>query len=136
MRFLHDTRPLRGKSGRKKDGTQRATGSDVPQPRQETGMKSVSTMVREVLARRVHREAASMGASLHLQHDLHLRPLEVALVTLDLEEAVGVPMSCQEIASIGTVGELASFVSTAVAASRRSRHADIIARYFAQTSEE
>ena len=99
-------------------------------------MKSVSTMVREVLARRVHREAASIAPSLHLQRDLHLRPLEVALLSLDIEEVVGVPVSCHEIAALGTVGDLASFVSAALATSRRSRHADTIARFFAQTSEE
>ncbi|HEY4012316.1 MAG TPA: hypothetical protein VGM06_03180 [Polyangiaceae bacterium] len=99
-------------------------------------MKSVSTMVREVVARRAHREIASIGSTLHLQRDLHLRPLEVALLSLDLEEVAGVSVSCHEIASLGTVGELTSLVSTAVAVSRRSRHADTIARYFAQTSEE
>jgi hypothetical protein len=99
-------------------------------------MKSVSTMVREVVARRVHREIATIGSSVHLQHDLHLRPLEVALLSLDLEEVVGVPVSCHEIASLGTVGELTTLVSTTLAASRRSRHADTIARYFAQIAEE
>jgi hypothetical protein len=110
---------------------------DLPQSAEERRMKSVSTMVREVLARRAHRDVASIGFSLHLQHDLQLRPLEVALLSLDLEEVLGVSVSCHEIASLGTVGELTSLVSAAVALSRRSRHADIIARYFAhQTADE
>jgi hypothetical protein len=99
-------------------------------------MKTAASVVREVLGGHLHREAATIDLSLHLQRDLHLRPLELALVSIDLEELGGVSLSCQKIATIHTVGELVAIFTSAVAAARRSKHADVIARYFAQTSED
>ncbi len=99
-------------------------------------MKTVASIVREVLARHARREAGSIDSSLDLRRDLHLRPLELALVSIELEEIAGIPLSCLKIASFDTVGELAAFLSTAVASARPSQDGEVPAHHFARLTEE
>lgn len=76
--------------------------------------KALNAVVQQVLAHRANRTADCILPSLHLQRDLHLRPLELALVALDLEDIVEVELSYHAMASMVTVGELVSFLSIAV----------------------
>jgi hypothetical protein len=76
-------------------------------------MKPLNVVVQQVLAHRANQEATAILPSLHLQRDLHLRPLELALVALDLEDIVHVELPYHAMASMGTVGELVSFLSSA-----------------------
>jgi len=99
-------------------------------------MKSLTAIVQEIVARRARRETADMASSLHLQRDLHLRPLDLALVALDLEEAVDVEVPCQAMTRAGTVGELVAFLTSAVVRARTEQHAGTVVRYLATVPEE
>jgi hypothetical protein len=81
-------------------------------------MMSADTVVTELLARYSHREAKGILPSFHLERDLHLHPLELALVAVEFEEATNLEVPVPEIATMSTVGELLSFFSRAP----RARH--------------
>jgi acyl carrier protein len=99
-------------------------------------MKSLTAIVQEIVARRARREMAAVTPSLHLQRDLKLRPLDLALVALDLEEVVDVEVPCHALANASTVGELVAFLTSAVVRARTAQHADAVVHCFSSASEE
>jgi acyl carrier protein len=99
-------------------------------------MKSLTAIVQEIVAHRARRETATMTPSLHLRRDLNLRPLDLALVALDLEEVVDVEVPCHAVANASTVGELVASLTRAVVRARTAQHAESAARYFTAAHEE
>ena len=77
-------------------------------------MNPVEIALREILARHTHREPSAILPGLHLERDLHLRPLELVLVALDVEEMAGIEVPLRELASKSSVGELFTFLSNLV----------------------
>ena len=51
----------------------------------------------------------------NLEHDLDLTSLDLVLLALDIEKALGIDLSADEIASLETVGDVFAFVARAVA---------------------
>jgi acyl carrier protein len=83
-------------------------------------MKSMSTMVRALLAHHLDRSADTIRDGHHLARDLDLTPLELVLVALDIEEAEGVQIAVEELAAVETVGDLTRYLTGQVAAARRA----------------
>jgi acyl carrier protein len=78
-------------------------------------MKSTGGVVRQLLARRIDCDSSSaIPLSLHLERDLHLSPLELVLVALDIEAATEISLPVEELADVQTVGQFLSFVSRAI----------------------
>jgi acyl carrier protein len=84
-------------------------------------MKNVTGLIRGVLAHRAGRHPDDVRAWHNLERDLDLTPLELVLVTLEVEEAVDVELPAEELATLETVGDLFVFVTRAVADERRQQ---------------
>jgi acyl carrier protein len=78
-------------------------------------MKSINSLIRGVIAHHAGRAVVDIRAWNNLEHDLDLRSLDLVLLALDIEKAIGIDLSAHEIASLETVGDIFSFVARAVA---------------------
>jgi hypothetical protein len=76
--------------------------------------------VRNTLARHAGCPASALHPGQRLEDDLDLTPLELVLIALEVEEAVGVGIAVEGLASVVTVGELMGFFRRAVSRARRS----------------
>jgi hypothetical protein len=72
-------------------------------------MKSLDAVVRESLARRLHRDGTTIHPWHRLEEDLDLTPLELVLLALDVEEIEDVSFSLEPLAKAHTVGDLFAF---------------------------
>jgi acyl carrier protein len=84
-------------------------------------MKSTNEIVRDVLAHHLNRDASEVQPEKHLERDLDLSPMELALVALELEEIEEVTLPAHGLGSIQTVADLFALVSRAIARERRPR---------------
>jgi hypothetical protein len=85
-------------------------------------MQSIDALVRNALATRAPREAATegrrrvetatTGAPFEADDDVELTPLEVVLVALDVEQATECEWPLERLASVRTVGELLAFFAS------------------------
>jgi acyl carrier protein len=76
--------------------------------------------VRKTIARRAGRPASSLHADDNLEDDLDLTPLELVLIAIDIEEAAGIDIPVEGLASVKTLGQLMRFFSRALSRARRS----------------
>jgi hypothetical protein len=105
-------------------------------PIRETAVNCSNTVVQEVIARRTGRSTGAFPPGLVLLRDLHLHPLEVALVIVDVEDIVGVRVGLAEIGLIRTVGDLVSCVSREMARTYGANHEGAAAPYFEREGDE
>ena len=77
-------------------------------------------LVRRTLARYAGRPENALHPRLRLEADLDLTPLELVLLAVDIEEAVGVEIPVEGLASVETVGDLMRFFRRALSPARRS----------------
>jgi hypothetical protein len=88
-------------------------------------------VVRAAVARHAHCSPSDIRPWHHLQEDLGLAPLDIALAAAELEELAGIDLSAEALGSVATVGDLSwVFLSTlqglqpeAVDPSHRARRA-------------
>ena len=78
-------------------------------------MKSLTRIIRVVLAERLDRDVSKIHSWQQLGSDLDITPLELVLVALDIEEIADLRVPIEELASVRTVGELLSFFSARLA---------------------
>jgi acyl carrier protein len=83
-------------------------------------MRTDMQLVRTTLARHAGCPATALHPGHSLEHDLDLTPLELVLIAVEIEEAVGIRIPVEGLASVQTVGELMGFFSRALSRSRRS----------------
>jgi len=76
--------------------------------------------VRRTLAHYAGRPAKALHPRLRLEADLDLMPLELVLVATEIEEAVGMEVPVEGLASVETVADLMRFFRRALAHGRRS----------------
>ncbi|MBX3192409.1 MAG: acyl carrier protein [Labilithrix sp.] len=69
-------------------------------------------IVQNALACHLRTPEASFDAALELERDLGLDPLDLVLIALGLEEAVGVEFPVALLEGVRTVGDVARLVST------------------------
>jgi acyl carrier protein len=74
---------------------------------------SIQSLVQRVLARHVRPDITPVQAWHSLKDDLHLTPLELVVVALEIEEAGQVDVSVEELATADTVGDLVRWFSKA-----------------------
>ena len=86
-------------------------------------MKNVTSLVRGALAHRARCRSSTVRAWHRPQGDLHLTPVQLLLLALELEDAVGVELPTEELASVETVGDLFVLVTRAAADERPQREA-------------
>lgn len=91
-------------------------------------MKSMSTVVRALLAHHLDRSAATIRDGHHLARDLDLTPLELVTVALDVEQMEGVPLPMERLAEVATVGDLIRYLAREVNAARSCRIARSLRR--------
>jgi hypothetical protein len=76
-------------------------------------MKSMNTVVRDVLARHTSRDGTSIHAWHDLGRDLDLKPLQISLVALEVEHLTGVEVPLDDVATAQTVVDLVSLFASA-----------------------
>jgi len=79
---------------------------------------------RRSIARYAGRPASDLGLRERLDQDLDLSPLELVLIAIDFEEAVGIAVPIEGLASVQTVADLMRFLRRAVSRARRSEARD------------
>jgi acyl carrier protein len=84
-------------------------------------MTSITSLVRFALAHRAGCNPSTVRAWLRLDEDLGITPLVRVLVTLELEDAMAVELSTEELARAETVGDLFLLVTRAAAGEQRLR---------------
>ncbi len=83
-------------------------------------MKSMTTVVRSILAQRSDRDPRTIQIGDNLYRDLGFTALGLVLVIGDIEESENIRISIEELSAIETVGDLFAFVSAAVAREHRA----------------
>jgi acyl carrier protein len=80
-------------------------------------MKAVHAVARAraVLARHSGRDSHQIRAWDRLEADLDLTPLEMVLVLVEVEEALGVELPAEGLEAVETVGDLFAFLSRSLA---------------------
>jgi acyl carrier protein len=76
--------------------------------------------VRTTIARHAGRPASALHPGDNLENDLDLTPLELVLIAIEVEEAAGIDIPVEGLASLETLGELMRFFSRALSRARRS----------------
>jgi acyl carrier protein len=76
-------------------------------------------LVRATIARHVGRPAKDLDPSLRLTDDLELTPLELVLIATDIEDAIGMQMPVEGLASVHTVADLMRFFHRVFRLTRR-----------------
>ncbi len=84
-------------------------------------MKSIRRTVYALLAHHVGGDVREIHAWQHLEDDLDLTPLELVLLTVELEAAEGVEVSVEDLAAVETVGQLVAALRRLVARARRAK---------------
>jgi acyl carrier protein len=84
-------------------------------------MITIEQTVRSVLARHTGRLPSTLHARQRLERDLHLTPLEIVLVILEVEQILEEFLPIDEAASLHRVGDLIAFVSLVVPSEKRRR---------------
>lgn len=82
---------------------------------------SIHSIARNVLARHLRRDIRTIRMWHSLDRDLHLTPLELVIVALEVEEAGHVDVSLDELARIETVGDFFMCLSKAAVYNREAR---------------
>jgi acyl carrier protein len=83
-------------------------------------MNTTGDTVFALLAHHSRCGAADVHVWQRLGRDLHLTPLDLALIACDLEDAEGVEVVVDDLATLETVGELVSSLQRVVARARQS----------------
>jgi acyl carrier protein len=73
--------------------------------------ESLDELVRDVVARHLDVDVNDIGPDLHLQHDLHLDPLDLVLIALRLEEMEQREFPIYRLGLAETVGDIADVVA-------------------------
>jgi hypothetical protein len=84
-------------------------------------MKSVRSVVLQVLAHHLGRPSEKIHLWHDLERDLDMTPLELVLVALDIEGIEDVDLDVVGLEHARTVGELATFFTREVEHARRGR---------------
>ena len=82
-------------------------------------MRSLNSVIRDSLARHSGVHPAAIRPEQHLERDLDLSPIELVLVTLDVEDIEDVEISVEGLARLETVADLLSYLTQAVVLARR-----------------
>jgi hypothetical protein len=77
-------------------------------------MKASRSTVLHVLARHLERPLSSLHPWQELERDLDVTPLEIALLTLEVERIEGVDLDSASLDSARTVGELVRLLTREV----------------------
>jgi acyl carrier protein len=78
-------------------------------------MRSIQSVARGILALHAGRRGREIRAWHRLEADLDLTPLELVLVTLEIEQLAQVELSTEGLEAVETVGDLFAFLSQALA---------------------
>lgn len=84
-------------------------------------MKTTRQRLCALLAYRAGCSVADIHAWQHLERDLDLTPLELVLIALELGETEHVEIPVEELATEGTVGDLASSLRRVLGRARRAK---------------
>lgn len=84
-------------------------------------MKSIRRTVYALLAHHAGCAPGAIHAWQHLETDLDLTPLELVLMTVELEEAEEVEVKVEELAHVETVGQFVATLRRLVARARRAK---------------
>jgi acyl carrier protein len=76
-------------------------------------MKFHNAMVRNLIARHAGWSPSAIRPWHRLESDLDLTPLELVLITIDLEELLGTEIPLDGLSALETVGELERFFAHA-----------------------
>ena len=71
---------------------------------------ALEALVVGALAARLHRPVAGLSLLDRLERDLHVPPLTLVLLGLDLEDLTGVRLPFEDLIRIATVGDLVVFL--------------------------
>ncbi len=82
---------------------------------------SIHSVAHNVLARHVRHDIRSIRMWHSLDRDLHLTPLDLVIVALEVEEAGHVDVSLDDLARIETVGDFFMCLSKAAFSNREAR---------------
>jgi acyl carrier protein len=77
-------------------------------------------LIRRTIIRHTGLPASGLHARLRLDADLDLTPLELVLIALEIEEAVGMAISVDGLESVDTVADLMRYFRRALSAARHS----------------
>jgi acyl carrier protein len=83
---------------------------------------SIYSVAENVLARHIRRNIRRIPMWHSLNGDLHLTPLALVTVALEIESVAHIDLSVDELANIETVGDFFMCLSRAAARSGESRH--------------
>jgi hypothetical protein len=90
-------------------------------------MRSVQSIARGILALHAGRRGSEIRAWDRLDADLDLTPLELVLVTLEIEQLARTPLSTDGLECVETVGDFFAFLSAALAEEDGSPILDCVA---------
>jgi acyl carrier protein len=90
-------------------------------------MRSIQSIARTILALHVGRRGREIRAWHRLGADLDLTPLELVLVTLEIEQRAQVELPTERLEAVETVGDLFAFLAQALAGRDRDRALDRVA---------
>jgi acyl carrier protein len=82
-------------------------------------MNATDDTVFALLAHHARHGQGDLHVWQHLSRDLHLTPLDLALIACELEDAEGVEVPVEDLANLHTVGELVSSLQRVVARAQR-----------------
>ena len=83
-------------------------------------MRTDMRFVRTTIARHAGRPASALRPDDNLEHDLDFTPLELVLIAIEIEEAAGVEIPVEGLASVETLAQLMRFYSRALSRVRRT----------------
>jgi acyl carrier protein len=82
---------------------------------------SIHSVALSALARHIRRGITTVRTWHSLQGDLHLTPLELVIIALEIQDAAGVEVSLDELATLETVGDFLMCLSRTSAYSDDAR---------------
>jgi acyl carrier protein len=94
---------------------------EVPHPRRAMMFPSIHSVALGALARHIRRDIGTVRTWHSLDGDLHLTPLELVIIALEIQDAAGVEVSLDELASLETVGDFFMCLSKTSAYSHDAR---------------
>jgi acyl carrier protein len=82
---------------------------------------SIHSVALGALARHIRRDIGTVRTWHFLDGDLHLTPLELVIIALEIQDAAGVEVSLDELATLETVGDFFMCLSRTFAYSHGAR---------------
>ena len=82
---------------------------------------SIHSIALSALARHTRRDIGTVRTWHSLKGDLHLTPLELVIIALEIQDAAGVEVSPEELATLETVGDFFMCLSRTSAYSHDAR---------------